>query len=96
MKDPADLTPEEIRAGQMAYVELIEEALARGDDQIQVGDQFIHREAAWAATQALRKAFDPVAGGNYDGQERDENGIWWARIEERGATRRVYVGRFPG
>lgn len=74
-----------IRAAQMAGIEDVERQLAEGRETILLEGHELSREAAWAATQSLRKCFE--VGGRYDGQERLSNGTWLARVQ-------IPIGRF--
>ncbi len=80
----------EIRKAQERSVADVEEQLARGYEKIHIYEAGvgveISREAAWAATQAIRCSWK--LGGRYDGQERLEDGTWLAHVQ-------VPIGRFP-
>lgn len=88
-------TWEEVRVEQLRAIHEVEDQLERGELRIDVEGRSISREAAWAATQALRKAF-ATDDGRYDGQQRDENGEWFARVEVAGELRLFSIGVFPG
>jgi hypothetical protein len=81
------MTREEIRAAQEEALAAVEAQLDSGAEKILVAGRWVERESAWAATQALRKAFE--LGGRYDGQELAGDGTWLARIQ-------IPLGRFPG
>lgn len=86
----------EIRAAQEESVSAVEAQLAKRSPFILVNGRPISPEAAWAATQAIRKAWSQV-GGRYDGQQKLPSGEWLARIEfANGDLRLVSIGRFPG
>lgn len=79
---------DEIRAAQVAGVELVERQLAQGDPTIIVNGREIQRESAWAATQGLRATWD-IDGAKQTGKVMYEEGQWWALVM-------VPLGAFPG
>ncbi len=88
-------TEAEIRVEQEAAVAHVEAMLEAGEPIIHVYGRAITREAAWAATQAIRKAWE--LGGRYEGQEALGNGAWVAHVEMPGAPPQTYfLGTFPG
>lgn len=85
-----------IRAGQESSVENVERQLAGPAPRILVGLRLISREAAWAATQSIRACWD--ADLAYDGQEKDDEGVWWAKgwtSPTSGVGLRIRLGGFP-
>jgi hypothetical protein len=85
-----------IREAQHAAVEAVEQQLASGSPEIIIEGRAVSREAAWAATSAIRWCW--AKGLRYDGQERAADGRWWARGEHPGsqALEVGCLGLFPG
>lgn len=86
---------QQIRGEQEAAVARIEAQLAAGVQVVEVEGRLIRREAAWAATSALRKAWE--VGGRPDGQNRLGDGTWAARVERADGSIELHdLGLFPG
>ena len=86
----------EIRAAQERNLEAVERQLAGPSLRIEVGGRSISRDAAWACTQAIRACWD--AGLAYDGQEIDDEGVWWAvgwSSPTSGVGQKIKLGTFP-
>lgn len=86
----------------------LEAQLADKDREIIVAGGITYsREAAWAATQGLRRAWtladdEPEIAVGFDAIEKDALGEWYVVVERRQhgghmiSLDRIRLGRFPG